>query len=1373
MIYSHPHISSFFKRLTVYISVLLLITISNSSISFAGIPTLNLRSLDGFVILAGSTVTGIPPVSVTGNVGLSPAAGSFVVGFDGTNVSGTLYVVDASGPSGSVVNATLLQTAKSDLTTAYNDAANRTPVPTGTFLNPGAGNIGGLNLVPGLYKFTGAAQITGADVTLTGNATDVWIFQIGSSLNIGSNIKIILAGGAQAANIFWQVSTSATLDSYSVFKGTILADQSVTLGTGASIEGRALAFTAAVTMASAVTTVKPLLLPIFTSDSTQARFASVVTGGNKIDTITVTNTGGIDLVISSVTSSNTFFSVSPTIATIAPLASRMFFVTFSPTSNGLQTGNIVFNHNAAIPSNTISVSGTGVSPIFSTNSSTVSFGNVLNNTTKRDSITVTNTGNANLIITNIASTNNLFTFTPSNGTYTILPAATMKFYFTFAPLVNGAQIGRMIFDNNTSKLKDTVFVTGTGVSPNFSSNSSTISFGNVRNETTKRDSITITNTGTYDLVISSITTSNGLFTFSPSGSTITPGLSQKYYVTFAPLVSGFQNGIIVFNSNTAKTKDTLFVNGTGVAPLFSSSSTVSFGNVRNLTTKMDSVTVTNTGTSDLIISGLVSSNTLFGITNSSATLAPNATKKYYFTFSPLVDGLQNGTVIFSHNGKKLFDTVYVNGRGVSPLFTINKTSINYGDTRTNSAKADAVIVTNTGTADLIISSVTSTNIYFYAEDGSATITPGASKTFFLAFNPINVGVQSGLLIFNHNALKNKDTVSVTGNGVKASFTPNVSTLNFGTIRTGTTKILPVTVTNNGTLSLRIYNINSTNSRFDAAPKSVEIAPGGSSIFYATFMPIVDGEQNGMLIFGGNGNQLYDTIFVTGVGATPSIVISPRTIDFGNVTVGSTKRDSITVLNNGLVDLNINFITSSNTVFTVTPTSGTVAMNTSKKFYVTFAPVASGFQYGDIVFTHDGSNTYDTVKVVGNGPSPTFSITPQNLDFGDVIIGQTKQKSVIVKNLGTSDLTISNIVSSDSHYTVIPFAGNIAPNATQEIFITFAPTLVGRLNAQITITHNAGNSIVNVTGVGIDTVHFTTIKDARNLPIGTEFIIEGIVTRTMGSYTSMQDSTAGITIIEETGTFFNEVQNGTIKMGDKYRIQGKISELNALKVIQGTNLIKHTLVSSNNQMPQAARLNLLQVALTGEKYESCLIRVENFDMDNGGDKTFQADYIYQTEDNSDKTNTVSLYIPVAANTMLDGTSINGFIGTFEGILGQSSSCVQCRFQMVPVLTTDLIFVPNSVTNDNTTGNNLFNNYPNPFQTTTNISYNIATTSNVKLTVLNIVGTEIATLVSGVQSAGNYNFIYNAPELENSSASNVYFYKLEVGSDMFIKKMIITK
>jgi hypothetical protein len=138
----------------------------------AGPPALNLRSTANFVILSGAAITSTGGGIIAGDVGASPIAGS-AIGVTCAQVIGTIYAVDASGPACAVIDATRLTTAKGDLTTAYNDAAGRTPVPTGPFLNPNGGNLGGLNLVPGLYKFTSTALITGADVTLTGGPDDV------------------------------------------------------------------------------------------------------------------------------------------------------------------------------------------------------------------------------------------------------------------------------------------------------------------------------------------------------------------------------------------------------------------------------------------------------------------------------------------------------------------------------------------------------------------------------------------------------------------------------------------------------------------------------------------------------------------------------------------------------------------------------------------------------------------------------------------------------------------------------------------------------------------------------------------------------------------------------------------------------------------------------------------------------------------------------------------------------------------------------------------------------------------------------------------------------------------------------------------------
>jgi hypothetical protein len=230
----------------------------------AGPAPVNLGSTAHFGILAGAAITTTGGGAIHGDVGASPIAGSGI-GIPAAQVIGTIYEVDASGPAGAVVAPALLSAAKGDLTTAYNDAAGRGPAPSGPFLNPGNGNIGGLTLIPGLYKFTGTASITGANVTLTGGPDDVWIFQIAADLEEAGSMQVILAGGAQARNIFWQVGTSATIGTSAVFQGTILANQAVTMNTSSSMSGRLLAFNAGVTFNGIINALPAPAAPVFAS----------------------------------------------------------------------------------------------------------------------------------------------------------------------------------------------------------------------------------------------------------------------------------------------------------------------------------------------------------------------------------------------------------------------------------------------------------------------------------------------------------------------------------------------------------------------------------------------------------------------------------------------------------------------------------------------------------------------------------------------------------------------------------------------------------------------------------------------------------------------------------------------------------------------------------------------------------------------------------------------------------------------------------------------------------------------------------------------------------------------------------------------------
>ncbi|WP_317202673.1 ice-binding family protein [Janthinobacterium sp.] len=194
-----------------------------------------------FAILTKTGITDVPSSAITGNIGTSPISGAFI-GITCPEVSGIIYAADAAGPACAVADPVLLTAAISDMETAYTDAAGR-PAGVGPFLNVGAGTVANQTLAAGTYTWGSNVTIP-TNLTLNGGANDVWIFQITGKLNISPNMRVILTGGAQAKNIFWQVTGVVTLDTHSHFEGTILAQTNVAMLTGASLNGRSLAQTA-------------------------------------------------------------------------------------------------------------------------------------------------------------------------------------------------------------------------------------------------------------------------------------------------------------------------------------------------------------------------------------------------------------------------------------------------------------------------------------------------------------------------------------------------------------------------------------------------------------------------------------------------------------------------------------------------------------------------------------------------------------------------------------------------------------------------------------------------------------------------------------------------------------------------------------------------------------------------------------------------------------------------------------------------------------------------------------------------------------------------------------------------------------------------
>jgi hypothetical protein len=234
-------------------------TFKTKAVSSTAQETINLGVAGKFVALAQTGISTVPSSILTGDIGVSPIDQTAITGFStttdssntfatSTQVVGKIYAADYTAPT-----PAYLTSAIGDMLLAYNNAASRT-LPNFTEL--GSGQIGGLTLVPGLYKW-GTDVLISANVTLSGGPNDIWIFQIAGNINQAAATQVTLAGGALAKNIFWQPAGSVSIGASAHFEGIILSKTLIALKTGASANGRLLSQTAVTLDQNAVTQPAP------------------------------------------------------------------------------------------------------------------------------------------------------------------------------------------------------------------------------------------------------------------------------------------------------------------------------------------------------------------------------------------------------------------------------------------------------------------------------------------------------------------------------------------------------------------------------------------------------------------------------------------------------------------------------------------------------------------------------------------------------------------------------------------------------------------------------------------------------------------------------------------------------------------------------------------------------------------------------------------------------------------------------------------------------------------------------------------------------------------------------------------------------------
>lgn len=407
---------------------------------------------------------------------------------------------------------------------------------------------------------------------------------------------------------------------------------------------------------------------------TSFAFGSLVDGQTKSQTFTLTNTGSGTLTVSQLSISGTGYSLSglTTPSTIAAGATATFSALFAPTTVGSFPGTITIASNAPGSPLTVALSGSGTAGtvLLSANPTSLAFGSVNAGTTSSKSVTLTNSGTANVTISQVTVSAKDVTTSGVTTPVTLTPGQTQTLTVAFKPTAAETVSGNVTVTNSVAG-NTVIAISGTGLQAGISLTPSSANFGSVVVGATNSQTIRIGNPGTTVLTITQANvTGTG---FSTTGLalplSINPGATSTFNAQYQPTVAGAASGSITIVSNAGTSPSTVSLSGAGVAAtqiLSFSTNALNFGNVTTGGSSTLPVTVTNTGNSSVQISQIAASGTGYSLSGAGVpvTLTPTQSLTFNVVFNPTVTGAASGSVTVTSNATGSPTTITLSGSGV-------------------------------------------------------------------------------------------------------------------------------------------------------------------------------------------------------------------------------------------------------------------------------------------------------------------------------------------------------------------------------------------------------------------------------------------------------------------------------------------------------------------------------------------------------------------------------------------------------------------------------------------------------------------------------------------------------------------------------------
>jgi hypothetical protein len=751
---------------------------------------------------------------------------------------------------------------------------------------------------------------------------------------------------------------------------------------------------------------------------------------------------------------------------------RNIIVRFAPTSGGGKSVTLqVTSDDPDEPILEVELSGgvclgpdIGVSPI------SWNFGQVREGQHTDKSFVISNTGCQLLEIsetTIIGPDVGSFIVVSGGGTFTVLQGETHTIVVRFAPTSGGNKSATLqIVNNDPDEGTKEVILTGNGCSqPDIALDPTSWNYGQVAIGTFTNKTFVVSNQGCQDLIVSGTTivgTDASQFSVVSGGGsfTVVTGGSHTLVVRFLPSDGGTKIASLVIHSNDPDEEEYVVpLTGGALSPdILLSATSHDFDGAPIGQAQRWILEISNSGDGDLVVTSITTDRVDFMISYPTfpQTVAPDEFISVVVVFIPSVTGLITGTMtVQSNDVDEPTLGVSLRGLGLVPDIGLSQNRHDFGGVAVGSTTEWTLTVNNSGTGDLIVENIVSDNPVFEVDRASFTVPSGGNQLLSVTFSPTEEGLTSGQLTIRCNDPDEPvRSVILTGEGL----VPNIEVVtshNFGNVPVGNFMQWTMTIANMGTGPLIVSGIGSDHPNFTVNQTTFTVMPSGSHDVFVTFTPSLGGAISGQItIVSNDPDEQLVTVYVMGTGLVPDINVPIVSYDFGGTEVGESKIWQMVVQNIGTGDLLVTNIATNSADFQVSLTNFTVSPGANQMVDVTFAPTTAGPIVGQLaISSSDPDEPTVRVNVNGVGQVPDIDLSATNHDFGGVPLGQSVSWVLTIFNVGTGDLAVNDVVSSNADFRVDITSFTVTPSGSRNVTVTFMPSIEGTVSGQLTVYSN--------------------------------------------------------------------------------------------------------------------------------------------------------------------------------------------------------------------------------------------------------------------------------------------------------------------------------